>query len=106
MTQTERRNIQFMLDRTNKIKAPEIVEPSAKAFEVQSMIDLLNESREKLLAYLDTIDDKSLLQEKSLKHPGIGDLRLDQWVEIIYLHEQRHIEQIKELKQQIPKQNY
>lgn len=31
-------------------------------------------------------------------HPALGELLLDQWIELIYLHEQRHIEQIKEVK--------
>lgn len=31
-------------------------------------------------------------------HPALGELFLDQWIELIYLHEQRHIEQIKEIK--------
>ena len=31
-------------------------------------------------------------------HPALGELSLDQWIELIYLHEQRHISQIKEIK--------
>jgi hypothetical protein len=38
------------------------------------------------------------LAEKSVTHPALGELPLDQWIEQIYLHEQRHIEQIKEIK--------
>lgn len=52
----------------------------------------------KLITFLDTIEDKSILSEKSVKHPALGELPLDQWIEQIYLHEQRHIEQIKEIK--------
>jgi uncharacterized damage-inducible protein DinB len=44
-TQTERKNVHLMLDRTKKFKAPEIVEPDVEPFEVQSIIDLLNDSR-------------------------------------------------------------
>ncbi|WP_059173127.1 DinB family protein [Bacillus sp. FJAT-27445] len=97
-TQTERKNVHLIVDRTKKFKAPEIVQPVAEPFEVQTMIDLLNDSREKLLAFLSTIEDKSILSEKSFKHPALGELPLDQWIEQIYLHEQRHMEQIKELK--------
>jgi len=61
-------------------------------------MDLLNESRKQLITFLDTIEDKSILSEKSVKHPALGELALDQWIEQIYLHEQRHIEQIKEIK--------
>jgi hypothetical protein len=97
-TQTERKNVQLVLDRTKKFKAPEIVEPDVEPFEVQSIIDLLNDSRKKFLTFLSTIEDKSILAEKSFKHPALGELPLDQWIEQIYLHEQRHTEQIKEIK--------
>ncbi|MED4531578.1 DinB family protein [Metabacillus fastidiosus] len=98
-TQKERKNVQIiLLDRTKKIKAPKIVEPDAEAFEVPQIIDLLNNSRKKLITFLSTIEDKAILEEKSVKHPALGELPLDQWIEQIYLHEQRHIEQIKEIK--------
>ena len=97
-TQKERKNVHLMLDRTKRFKAPEIVEPDVEPFEVQQIIDLLNDSRKELLTFLNTIEDKSILTEKSVKHPALGELPLDQWIEQIYLHEQRHIEQIKEIK--------
>jgi hypothetical protein len=98
-TQKERKKVQLiLLDRTKKIKAPKIVEPNVEPFEVQQIIDLLNDSRKKLMTFLSTIEDKSILAEKSVKHPAFGELPLDQWIEQIYLHEQRHIEQIKEIK--------
>lgn len=98
-TQKKRKEIQLiLLDRTIKIKAPQIVAPLAEPFEVLQILDLLNESRKRLIAFLNTIEDKSTLADKSMYHPAFGELPLDQWVEHIYLHEQRHIEQIKELK--------
>lgn len=87
-----------MLDRTKKFKAPEFVEPSIEPFEVQTIVDLLKDSREKLLTFLNTIGDQSILIAKSFKHPALDELPLNQWIEQIYLHEQRHIEQIKEIK--------
>lgn len=97
--QQERKNLHLLLlDRKKKIKAPKIVEPDVEPFEVQQIIDLLNDSRKKLLAFLSTIGDESILAEKSVKHPALGELSLDQWIEQIYIHEQRHIEQIKEIK--------
>ena len=97
-TQTERKNVHLILDRTKKFKAPEIVEPDVEPFEVQSIIDLLNDSRKKLLTFLNSIEDKSILADRSVKHPALGELPLDQWIEQVYLHEQRHIEQIEEIK--------
>ncbi|MGN4125190.1 DinB family protein [Lysinibacillus sphaericus] len=98
-TLQERKKVHLLiLDRTKKIKAPKIVEPNVGPYEVQQIVDLLNDARNELVTFLSTIEDPSLLAKKSVKHPALGDLHLDQWVEQIYLHEQRHIEQIKELK--------
>ena len=97
-TNNERRKVELILDRTKKIQAPKIVEPDEQPFAVQQMIDLLNDSRKTLMSVLHTIEDKSILEEKSVNHPAFGELPLDQWVELIPLHEQRHIAQIKEIK--------
>jgi DinB superfamily len=98
-TQQERQKIDFILvDRTKKFQAPKIVEPNLEPFEVQQMIDLLNDSRKNLMNFLGTIEDISILMGKSVEHPALGELYLDQWIELIYLHEQRHIDQIKEIK--------
>ncbi|MEH7075951.1 DinB family protein [Neobacillus drentensis] len=94
----ERKELQFVLDRTKKLEAPEIVYPDVVPFEVQQIIDLLNYSRVKLMAVLSTVEDTEILTEKSAKHPRYGELPLNQWIELLYLHEQRHIEQIKEIK--------
>lgn len=98
-TKAKRKDIDhILLDRTKKLKAPKIVEPAAEPFHLQQIIDLLNDSRGKLLTFLSTIEDKSILAEKSIQHPALGELPLDQWIEHIYVHEKRHIEQIKDLK--------
>ncbi|MFE7377289.1 DinB family protein [Bacillus cereus] len=98
-TLNERREIHSILqDRSIKFKAPEMIEPSLEPFVVQQMIDMLNESRKELIRFLSTIEDESILTNKSVMHPALGELLLDQWIELIYLHEQRHIEQIKEIK--------
>lgn len=95
----ERKNVRtILLNRTKRIKAPKIVEPDVKPFEVLQIINLLNQSRKKLMTFLNTIEDQSILAKKSAMHPALGELPLDQWIEQIYLHEQRHIEQINELK--------
>ncbi|MCY9548909.1 DinB family protein [Lysinibacillus xylanilyticus] len=103
--QTERKNVHLIADRTKKVPAPEIVEPAEDFFSVQQIIGLLDDSRKKLTTMLDTIEDPSILAKKAFKHPVFGELPLDQWVEVIYIHEQRHIEQIKEIKALIKVEN-
>lgn len=41
--------------------APEMIELSIEPFEVQQMVDLLNESRKQLMRFLSTIEDESIL---------------------------------------------
>ncbi|MEI2316602.1 DinB family protein [Bacillus paramobilis] len=97
--QNERKEIHtIVLDRSIKFIAPEMIEPSIEPFEVLQMVDLLTDSRKALMRFLSTIEDESILAKKSVMHPALGELLLDQWIELIYLHEQRHIEQIKEVK--------
>lgn len=98
-SKTDQINIEGILNRTMKLNAPDMVIPSAELVDVEEMINLLNQSRNKLLTLLDTIKDPSLLVEKSGTHPAFGKLPLNQWIDLIYLHEARHIQQIKEIKQ-------
>lgn len=97
-TKAEEKNIHIVSDKGLKLKAPDIVTPDEKLYEVQEILDSLNKSRTKLLAVLATIDDSSVLSERSAKHPFFDDLPLNQWIELLYIHESRHIEQIKDLK--------
>jgi hypothetical protein len=94
----EQKDISFIMDRKKKIDAPEIVIPNSEPIEVQQVIDRLSESRSELLTVLNTIKDSSILAEKYARHPIFGKIPLDQWIELLYLHEERHIEQIKEIK--------
>jgi hypothetical protein len=94
----ERKDLSFMMDRKLKIDAPEIVIPNSEPIEVQQVIERLSESRKELLAVLSTIEDRSILSGKYARHPIFGKIPLDQWIELLYLHEQRHIEQIREIK--------
>jgi hypothetical protein len=98
LSNTERKPIQIVSDRSQKIQAPKVSEPSSEHFQVSQIIQLLSDSRNKLMGVLNKIDDKSILKEIAVKHPVFGDLPLDQWIELLYLHEHRHIEQIMDLK--------
>lgn len=97
----ETKPIQLTADRTQKAKAPDIVVPGNEPLEFQQITELLNHSRNLFFEFYNQLEDKSILKEKSTKHPLFGYLPLDQWVELIYLHEERHIEQIKEIKSRL-----
>lgn len=90
--------IHMVSDRTKKFQSPENAKPTEEPFDVENMLDLLTKSRRNLLNALRAIDDKTILSKKAEKHPVFGELSLEQWIELLYLHEQRHIEQIKDIK--------
>lgn len=92
-----RKNVQLILDRTRKFQAPPIVEPAEEPFTVQAMLDLLATTRKNLLAFLQTIEEPEALAKRAVQHPALGELPLDQWIEMVYLHEQRHIKQLQEI---------
>ncbi|MEH6940430.1 DinB family protein [Bacillus sp. JJ722] len=95
------KKIHTLKDRSFKVDAPEIVQPELIKFELQQILELLNDSRKKLVNVLRSVHDSSIWAEKSAKHPVFKEVSLEQWIEIIFLHEQRHIQQIEELKTKI-----
>lgn len=103
--ETERKNIQVVSDKTVKLKAPDMVKPEEETFEVQKIIALLSDSRNSLMTVLSKVEDPSILSEKSAKHPFFGELPLNQWVELVYIHEKRHVEQIQEIKLRVARSN-
>lgn len=65
-TQTERKTVHLLLDRTKKFETPEIVEPNVEPFEVQSIINLLDDSRKKLLTFPSKINQYWLKNHLSI----------------------------------------
>lgn len=98
---TESKPIYVLTDRTKKVEAPDIVKPGSEPLDVNQIVGMLNDSRTLLLDILHGIADPEVLLQRTVKHPLFGELPLNQWVEIVYLHEQRHIEQIQEIKTRI-----
>jgi len=98
-TNPERINVQQIKDRSRKLTAPKIVEPASEPFEKQEILKLLEDTRQQFTTFLLTLENPTLLAKKAVNHPALGKLPLDQWIEQVYLHEQRHIEQIHEMKE-------
>ncbi|MGG3840490.1 DinB family protein [Paenibacillus thiaminolyticus] len=89
---------EFLIDRSNKIEAPDIAKPGDEIFEVKEIIEQLNHSRERLSEVLNRVEDPSLLSRRHFVHPVFKEMLLIEWVRSLYLHEQRHIKQIIEIK--------
>ena len=98
---SELKPIHVLSDRTKKVKAPEIVIPSEERLDLQQIMDLLTGSRNFFLQVLNSVDDTVVLSKKTVAHPLFGELPLQQWAELVPLHEDRHMNQIKEIKTRI-----
>lgn len=95
---SELKPIHVLSDRSRKIKAPEIVIPNDERLDLQEILDLLSESRNFFLETIGNVSDTTALTKKTVIHPLFGDLPLQQWAELAPLHEDRHVDQIKEIK--------
>ena len=93
----EEKSLEFLLDRSKKLEAPDMAKPTDEILEYQEIIEKLTNSREKLNEILNTLDDPSLLSRRYFTHPVFKEMLLIEWVKSLYLHEQRHIEQINEI---------
>ncbi|MET3210664.1 UNVERIFIED_CONTAM: putative damage-inducible protein DinB [Paenibacillus sp. PvR008] len=93
----ENKSLEFLLDRSKKLEAPDIAKPTDEILEHQEIIEKLNNSREKLNEVLNTVEDPSVLSRRHFMHPVFKEMLLIEWVKSLYLHEQRHIKQINEI---------
>jgi len=98
ITDADRKPVEVVLDHAVKYQAPEIAVPDAGPFQVEELLQMLGESRGQLLDMLGKVEDPAAFAEIAVNHPRFGDLPLEQWIELLYMHEQRHTEQIRELK--------
>ncbi|WP_456287976.1 DinB family protein [Paenibacillus sp. AK002] len=93
----ENKSVEFLLDRSQKLEAPDIAKPTDEFLEYEEIIEKLNNSRQKLLELLNTVEDESVLSRRHFIHPVFKEMLLIEWVKSLYLHEQRHINQINEI---------
>ncbi|MDF2790047.1 MAG: hypothetical protein K0S80_3145 [Neobacillus sp.] len=93
------RVLSFLSDRSNKVKAT--CEPPSEFFSKSDVIKLLEESRFLYLQAVFNETHETILGEKSVDHPDFGFISLKNLVDSIWLHEQRHIKQIEEIKQEL-----
>jgi len=94
----EKKPLEFLLDRSKRLVAPDIAKPTDEILEYQEIIERLNHSRVKLFEILNSVEDPSVLSRRHFTHPVFKEMLLIEWVKSIYLHEQRHIKQINEIK--------
>ncbi|WP_308531511.1 DinB family protein [uncultured Paenibacillus sp.] len=97
----EYKPVESLLDRSNKLAAPEIAKPTTELWVHQVIIEKLNHTRQKLHELLNTIEDPSVLSRRHYSHPVFKEMLLIDWLKSLYLHEQRHIKQIQEIRDRL-----
>ncbi|KGR81987.1 DinB family protein [Lysinibacillus odysseyi] len=92
--------IHLAVDRSTKVPAPSYLEPSTHFQTLEELKNKLAESREILVQTAEGLTEQDLT-DKSFEHPVFGTLSIKQWIPFVGYHEERHLLQIKEVKQQL-----
>ncbi|MDQ0417186.1 putative damage-inducible protein DinB [Croceifilum oryzae] len=92
--------IHFIADRSRKAPAPDSMKPTKDYYAKEELIQKLEQTRKRTHAFIEEHDEEEL-SKRSMPHPALGDMNLKQYIEFIALHEQRHLAQIREVKEAI-----
>ncbi|MDX6151447.1 DinB family protein [Marinococcus sp. PL1-022] len=96
-TRAEEKPIQMMKYRRRPAEAPQELQPEDMEFGKQNLLEELKETRE-YIRHLEEKHTREDLAARSISHPNFGPMPLHQWLEMIGLHEERHIAQIQDIK--------
>ncbi|MBS4174691.1 DinB family protein [Bacillus sp. FJAT-49736] len=89
--------IERILNRSTKVNSPPFGVPSNEFVTLEEMEKKLAESR-KALNQLTSSAKEADLESKSMPNPVFGRLSLKQYISFVGYHEQRHLQQIEEIK--------
>ncbi len=98
--QVSEKPVQQTTNRGQKVPAPEAVQPKGEFNTLEDAKEGLEKSREATM-FLVHNKEEEILKNRAFPHPIFGDMNLVQWVEFIGWHELRHLDQMKEVKQNI-----
>jgi hypothetical protein len=90
-----------VLDRSQKVKSPKDAEPKGMFTSLEHAVNSLGASRNELESVLSSVGNADELHCHGFRHPYFGMLSIHQWLEVLPLHERRHIAQIEEMKRSI-----
>jgi uncharacterized damage-inducible protein DinB len=97
--------LRTMADRSSKRVASEALQPAGRWRDAESLAAHFKQSRDRLIAYVETTQDD--LRSHFLAHRAVGLLDGYQWILLMAGHTERHVLQIEEVKAQagFPKAN-
>ncbi|MGA4721171.1 DinB family protein [Fictibacillus nanhaiensis] len=96
----DKKPIEATINREIKVDAPEFAVPTSEFASIEELKMKLAATHQHLLDIENTADEKDL-ESKGFPHPIFGDISLKQWIPFVAYHEQRHILQIKEVKEKL-----
>ncbi|MHA7966717.1 DinB family protein [Paenibacillus sp. CAU 1782] len=98
------RPIDLLADENKKFESPDFAKPQKDEELTYQMIHKqLTETRRSLLNVIEGEEDLTIFDRKAAKHPFFKELSLKQWIELLYIHEARHINQILRIKLELQK---
>ncbi|MDT0121533.1 DinB family protein [Paenibacillus sp. RRE4] len=96
----EKKPYEMSLDRSRSVEAPPHVQPPTEPEPLADIRSDLAASHQALEQFARE-HDVALLRSKSFPHPAFGEMDLEQWIDFTSYHEERHLAQIREIKQQL-----
>ena len=90
--------MKFVLDRTQKAKAPEPVDPAKHPMTPEESLKVFSESRARSIEYIKTTQEDLRDHFYDLPAPTVGTLDAYQWLLFLSGHSRRHTAQILEVK--------
>ncbi|RHW32723.1 DinB family protein [Lysinibacillus yapensis] len=90
--------LHLIADRKKKVNAPKDLIPTNEYQTLAKLKEKLDASRA-ALEKLAQFSSEEELNEKTLIHPRFGILTLKQWINLVGYHEERHLGQIREVKE-------
>jgi hypothetical protein len=92
----EERMLTGIVDRSQKVQAPEMLKPVQRWKTKAELIAAFKKSRDENIAYIEQTGDE--LRTRLMPHPALGDLDLYQWLLFVSGHSERHTLQLLEVK--------
>ncbi|MET3576313.1 DinB family protein [Bhargavaea ullalensis] len=99
-TAAEMRPIEATVNRSVKVEAPAFTMPSDQFSSKEELKQKLSSTRS-MLSKAEQTSDPQALEDKSYPHPVFGMMKLKQWIPFVGYHEKRHIDQIREVKEDL-----
>ncbi|SDS90435.1 DinB superfamily protein [Paenibacillaceae bacterium GAS479] len=93
--------LELLKDSSRKSQAPSRVQPAGKIHTLAEAEQALADARQKLLESVAVDLGTERMEKRGFEHPMFGPMSAAQWVELIPLHEDRHLGQIRNTLRQL-----